>query len=157
MTNDWQGVIGNGAGGIDAAYDPANKAIGVVEQNPQPIQLPETVVEATNVAAGTYEYYIDVESYRTGEMQIEIGAATATVTVTLAKSDQNDGTAAALATYQDVSQYGVGIHTAAATLASYIADAILKYDIAGAKFLRVTVVVAGANDGDFDIYNGLST
>jgi glucose/arabinose dehydrogenase len=119
--------------------------------------LPEAVVEATNVAAGTYEYYIDVENFRTGEMQIEIGAATATVTVTLGKSDQNDGTAAASVQYQDVSQYGVSIDTAAATLASYTADAILKYDIAGAKFLKVTVVVAGADDGDFDIYNGLST
>jgi hypothetical protein len=159
MSNKWQGVIGDGAGGIDAAYDPANKAIGVVEQNPQPIQLPETVVEATNVADGTYDYYIDLENFRSGELQVDIVPGTSTVTVTVEKSIQNDGTAAASASYQDISQYGVAVETQGATAVGYTADVIINLgNFAGSKFLHIKVVVSGGgNDGNFDIYSGLSS
>lgn len=111
----------------------------------------ETLADITNGTDATYEYFVDMTGYRKGSFQLELNGGSGSVTVTIEGSLQDDGTAAASVTYQDISNATFGA-------ASWTADAILNDDtekLASYKYVKVKVVAAtgGANDADWTIYH----
>ena len=110
-------------------------------------------VEVTNETNATNNRYVDVSSYSKVKAQFDGVAGTDTITFAMEASMQDDGTVASSAAYADISQYGVSILTAAATAASYTADATFDIDVRGVKFLNLkTVSSGGSNDGDYNLY-----
>lgn len=127
--------------------------IKVAEQNSTPYQyISETLADVTDGAdtAGTY-YYVNMDSYRKGGWQLILDGGSGTVTVTVEATIQDDGTAMASCTYEDVSSDVFGS-------ASWTADALLLDNaeaLAVAKYVRFKVVAAtgGADDADWTIYH----
>lgn len=116
-----------------------------------------TIANASAQGDGTTYYYVDMDSYRSLGLQIENTAGAAgTNTYTVEATIQDDGTAAASCTYQDVTQFGF-TNVIAADAASYTADVTLmsKNDLKAVKYLRVKVVRSadgGGTDGAWVIY-----
>ena len=113
-----------------------------------------TLADVTDEASGTTTYYyVDLDGFTGLAVQVEIGAATDTITYTVEGSIQDDGTAPASCVYQDITQYGMNIETAASTAADYTADAILTLPSrSNYKYVRIKTVSSGGNDtGDYVI------
>ncbi len=106
----------------------------------------ETLADVTGEGDGTTYYYVDMSGHRNGTFQIEdTPGAAGDNTYTFEASNQDDGTAAASCTYQDVTQYGMENFVGAAA-ASFTTDAFVgTTDMLNCKWLRVKVV--RANDG----------
>lgn len=140
---------------INAGYDSSNDAQVIESINPQWTRyVGETLADVTNETNATVDRYIDMTGYRGATIQFEKTGGTDTVTLKVYGTTQDDGTAAASCTYQDITQYGMTIETAASTAASYTADAIISLkEGPNYKYLHVETVSAGGNnDADYAIY-----
>lgn len=113
-----------------------------------------TLADVTNETNATNNRYIDMVGYDGLVIQYEKTGGTDSVTLTVEATAQDDGTAAASCTYQDITQYGMGISTASATSASYTADAIINLsDGYPYRYIKVKTVSAGGNNNaDYAIY-----
>lgn len=116
-------------------------------------QLDVSVTSETN---GTNDRFIDMDGKQKCTIAFNKTAGADSVTMTIQASDRDDGTAPAsipAADWQDITQYGMDIETAAATAASYIAACILSLaPQANYKWIRVrTISAGGANDADYTI------
>ena len=132
-----------------ASYNWTTSKLGTTESNPiSTHHIEETLADVTNETNATNYYYFDMDGYKFFSAQIEIGAAADTCTVTIEATCQDDGTAAASCTYQDVSTAWFGA-------ASWTADVWLEKDTpCSAKYIRVKTVTAGGNnDADYAIYH----
>ncbi len=110
----------------------------------------DVVADVTNGVDATYTYYLDMSSFRKLGLQLEINGGSGTVTVTIEGTIQDDGTAAASCTYQDIGSATFGA-------ASWTADAMLidnAEKLACYKYIKIKVVAStgGADDGDWTIY-----
>lgn len=140
---------------VMSGYDWVTNATRVEVSNPDSDQYNyEEVANVTNATTNTtYDYYIDMAGYQFLTIQWEVVTPGAdTNTITLFGSVQDDGTGASSCVYQDITQYGFNISTAASTSASYVdTDAIVSI-IPGTdyKYIRVRLVVSngGSNDSD---------
>lgn len=111
-----------------------------VGNGPETQYQSETLADITNAAAGPAYYYIDMSGFSKLGLQFEISGGTGTLT--LEGTIQDDGTAAASCTYQDIGSSTFGA-------ASWTADAMLIDDVGKCglyHFVRVKVVGDGAVD-----------
>lgn len=139
-----------GYNGQDKGYDSANSAQrNEVINRDKDDQPYDTLLDLTNITDGTAYGYIDMEGYKNVELQIETSGTTptSTLTLTLEGSCQNDGTAAASVTYQDVTQDELGV-------ASVVdQDDWWRLIDVGYKYLRIKHVTAGGGDDcDLTVY-----
>ena len=140
---------------VVAGYDWAANSIRSTIINPlSSHQLSTTVAEVTNATDATYNYYIDMDTYRKLGLQLELSCDAGTVTATVEGTIQNDGTAAASCTYQDITSdaFGVASLVASAGSASDMwVDNAEK--LACFKYIKIKIVAStGGNTGDWDIY-----
>ena len=114
----------------------------------------ETVADVTNEADASSDFYVSMDGFRTCLIQYEIVGGTDVLGLTVYGTLQDDGTAAASCTYQDITQYGVDILTAATTAAVYTADCVLKtQDNSSWKYLKINVASdLSSSDGDYKIF-----
>lgn len=162
VTTDEVGVADKGAIGMtvgrsmkvrDDAYDSLTQSNKTAEVNPLNMQyVGETLLDLTNIAQTTTAYaYLDMAGYRYFSLQGETSGATPTdvLTVTVEATNQDDGTAAASCTYQDVTTSLFGV-------ASWVdTDFFGIVDTAGAfKYVRVkyNTSTGGGNDADLTVY-----
>ena len=125
---------------VDKAYDSLTQGDKSAEVNPLNMQyVPSVPLDAT-VATGTTAYvYIDMNGYRNvGIQTIKGGGGTATFTYEA--TCQDDGTAAASCTYNDVTNALIGAATFTAS-ALHLVDTMLPV-----KWLRLKYVTAGGVD-----------
>ena len=136
-----------------ASHTWATDSIRTEEIDPVPEKyIAETLADVTNGTDGTYSYYIDMNSYRKGGFQLELsGGATGSLTVTVEGSIQDDGTAPASVTYQDITldTFGSGSYS----------DSVMLIDnaekLACYKYVKLKVIAntGGMNDADWTIYH----
>lgn len=134
-----------------AGYDSSTGCTSTCESNPISSHHSETTVASvTNGTDGTYYYYLDMDGYRELGLQLILDGGSGTVTVTVECTVQDDGTAPASCTYNDVtsSVYGSASFTASTML--FDTNKVLGE----CKYVRVVVVAstAAANDADWTIY-----
>jgi hypothetical protein len=138
---------------VDKAYDSLTQANKSAEVNPLNRQyVPATLLALTNIAQTTTGYgYIDMSGVRYLGIQGETSGATPTdvLTVTLEATMQDDGTAAASCTYQDVTTAITGSASFVDTDFMALIDTPLPV-----KYLRVKYVTStgGGNDVDLTVY-----
>ena len=136
---------------IGSAYNFASGKDGVLEANPLSTHnVSETLAAVTNGADATYYYYLDMDGFRKSGLQIAvISGGSGTCTITLEGTIQDDGTAPASCTYQDISSIFGAINW---TTTSIVVDD------SGAtgpmKYVRAKVVAAtgAADDADWTLY-----
>lgn len=134
------------------AYSAADDTIRMKEADPESTHyISETLADVTDGADATYYYYVDMDSYRKGGWQLVLDGGSGTCTVTVEATLQDDGTAMASCTYEDMSSDVFGS-------ASWTADAVLLDNaeaLAVAKYVRFKVVAStgGADDADWTIYH----
>jgi hypothetical protein len=144
-------VLGDGAS-TPAGYDSSTGTTKVTEQDPLSQHYDSaTLADVTNGTDGTYYYYVDMNGYRKLGLQLELSGGSGTVTVTVEGTIQDDGTAQASCTYQDITNDTFGQANFTAT--DMLIDNGEK--LAAFHFVRVKVVAAtgGANDADWTIYS----
>jgi hypothetical protein len=131
-------------------YDSGTDSLKGFEVSPlSSHHVEETLADVTNETNATTSYYMDMDGYKTFAVQIEInGGATDTTTVTVEASIQDDGTAAASATYQDVTNEWF-------EAANFTEDTILERNVpVDVKFVKIKTVTAGGNnDADYALYS----
>lgn len=121
--------------------------------NPAWAQLtPDTLIDETDITTNTTSYaYIDMEGFRHFSLQGETSgtAPTDVLTVTIEATNQDDGTAAASCTYQDVTSSLFGVASFVDTDFFVIADTIMTF-----KYVRVKYVTSNdaGNDADLTVY-----
>ena len=104
-----------------------------------------TVADEENQPDDTYDYYIDMNGFRKIGLQLQL---TGTITVKIYGTIQDDGTAAAACTYQDISATLFG--AASITSSSIMID---DAEFTGCfHFLHVEIVCAGGGTDDYAIY-----
>jgi hypothetical protein len=136
---------------ILAGYQAATNLIRVAEVDPlSEHHVEETLASVTNGTDDTYYYYTDMDGFRDLALQLVLDGGSGTVTVTVEATEQDDGTAPASCSYQDVTNAWFGA-------ANFTASAILlntNYSALIAKYVRVKVVAntGGADDGDWTIF-----
>lgn len=133
----------------DVHDDPAN-LLRTAEQDPLYYAFqPETVAAVTNGTDDTYNYYVDLATFRKGAIQLLLDGGSGTVTVTVEGTCEDDGTAPASCTYVDITNAVFGA-------ANFTASNILFDEegyFAGLKYLKIKVVAStgGANNADWTI------
>jgi len=118
----------------------------------------ETLLDLTNIATNTTGYgYVDMNGFSGLSIQGETSGATPTdvLTVTIEGTNQDDGTAPASCTYQDITAMAYDYATQALGTASW-ADtdfyAYLSPQVAGLfKYVRVKYVTSNASGNDCDL------
>jgi len=147
-------AVVNEDGSERPAYDTGTDSFKGFEVNPiSEHHVEETLAAVTNGADDTFYYYVDMDGYRNASFQLAMDCDAGTVTATCEASIQDDGTAQAACTYQDITNdlFGVASLVSAAAPATdmWIVDTPLAV-----KFLRLKVVAAtGATTGDWTIYH----
>jgi HSP20 family molecular chaperone IbpA len=142
---------GDSVRAVADVYGFADNATRIKEVNPEAEQYTSsTPVDVTNEADDTYYEYIDMAGYRHLSLQLEVTAGSGSVTVTLEGTTQDDGTAPASCTYQDIGSTIFGA-------ATWTADAWLVDDTgitAGFRFIRIkrTHDTSGADDSGLTVY-----
>lgn len=136
--------------GAPREHDTSTDSKRTFEINPlSEHHVEETLVDEENGTDGTYYYYVDMDGYKHFSAQMELNGGSGTVTATVEATNQDDGTAAASCTYQDVTNalFGAASFTASNFL---IADTALSF-----KYVRYKIVAStgGANDADWTIYH----
>jgi hypothetical protein len=136
---------------VVAGYDWAAGLIRIAEQDPLDQRYLALVLAAiTNGTDNTYYYYIDMTGFRKAGFQLELSGGSGTITVTVEGTLQDDGTAAASCTYQDITSATFGQVSYTAT--NMLIDNGEK--LACFKYVRLKVVAAsGANNADWTIYS----
>lgn len=108
----------------------------------------ETVVDVTGQAIGTYNYYLDMATFRQLGLQLVIGGA-GTTTVTVEATMQDDGTApGSITDYHDVTSALFG--AASFTASDFLVDNAKV--LASAKWVKIKVVVT-ADVVNYTIYS----
>jgi hypothetical protein len=135
----------------DEAFTVATRSERVEEIDPLDTKyFPDTVADVTNGTDGTYNYYLDMSTHRKGTLQLELGAGTSAAVVKIYGTVQDDGTAAASCTYQDIGSATFG--AASWTTGSHILNDNTE-KLAGYKYIKVEVVASGGgDDADWTIY-----
>ena len=133
------------------AYDEGTQADKVGEVNPLSEHHQEvTLADVTDETSATNYYYVDMDGFRYFSFQLETSGAAPgdTLTVTVEATNQDDGTAQANCTYQDVTNALFGVASWVDTDAYAIADTPTAF-----KYVRIKTVTAGGNnDADYTIY-----
>lgn len=133
------------------SYDSVSDTTKVTSQNPEHSQhVEETLADVTNETSATNFYYLDMDGYRYFSFQVETSGTTPvdTLTVTIEATNQDDGTAAASCTYQDVTSALFGVASWVDTDLFAICDTPCPF-----KYVRIkTVTAGGSNDADYTIY-----
>ena len=136
------------------AYAPTEDAYQGYSVNPEHAWTQQdTLVDVTNQNPdATVYYYIDLDMYKYGGLQIDLDCDAGTVTATIEGSYQDDGTAQAACNYDDVTFALTGavslISAAAPANAMWIIDTPQSF-----KYLRLAVIYAtGATTGDATAY-----
>lgn len=135
---------------VVAGYDWSGDYTQISEVDPVSSHHVEaTLADVTNGTDGTYYYYVDMDGYRYLSYQIELDGGSGTVTATVEMTNQDDGTAQASCTYQDVTQ---GLYGSASFTAS---NYLFNDTVILAKYARIKIVAStgGANDADWTIYS----
>jgi len=130
-------------------YDTATDSVKVSQVNDLDGKyVGETLADLTDITSGTTAYlYSDMAGYKYIGYQLEIPAQTDTCTVTLEGTMQDDGTAAASCTYQDITNAYFGVASVAADTV-WVIDTPCPY-----KYLRLKYVTAGGNNtADLAVY-----
>lgn len=112
----------------------------------------ETLIDETNITTNTTTYaYLDMDGYRFFSLQGETSGTTPTdvLTVTIEATNQDDGTAAASCTYQDVTNELFGVANWVDTDFFAINDTSVAF-----KYMRVKYVTSNGagNDADLTVY-----
>jgi hypothetical protein len=134
-------------------YDTATDSMKVFEVAPlNTAYVSETLLALTNIAAATTAYaYIDMNGYRYLTIQAETDGTTPTdvLTVTVEGTCQDDGTAAASCTYQDVTTTLFGVASWVDTDFHAIIDTPVAF-----KYLRIKYNTSntGGSDCDLTVY-----
>jgi len=115
--------------------------------------VPDVLIDETNIPETTTAYaYIDMAGYRTVGIQGDTSGATPTdvLTVTLEATCQDDGTAAASCSYQDLTDALTGAASYADTDFFFLINTPFAV-----KYLRVkyTTSTGGGNDADLTVYS----
>lgn len=163
---DFKAVIGNLpkpaalVGSIlNSVLNTVSNALRVEEVDPlSQHYVSETLADVTNGTDGDYYYYVDMNAFRKCGFQIigSAGAAPGTLTITVEGTMQDDGTAPASCTFDDITNDTFG---SASFLISTTAPAIVTLNantekLALYKYVAIKLVAAsGANDGDWTIYH----
>lgn len=115
----------------------------------------ETLAAVTNGADSTFYYYVDITTYRKAGFQFELDCDAGTVTVTIEGTLQDDGTAPASCTYQDITSDTFGVTSLVASAGSASDMWIDNSEkLACFKYVRIKVVAAtGGTTGDWTIYH----
>lgn len=146
------GVYELGYNGQNKGYTSATTSFRGEEIDPlSEHHVEDTLADVTNETSGTNYYYIDMDGYKYDGIQIDTSGTTPvdTLTITVEASLQDDGTAAASCSYDDVTLDWFGV-------ASWVdQDVFLQLDeVIVAKYIRIKTVTAGGNnDADYTIYN----
>lgn len=147
------GVYELGYNGQRKPYDSASSADRQFEVAPiSSHHVEETLLDLTNIATNTTGYaYIDMDGYRSFSFQGETSGTTPTdvLTVTVEATNQDDGTAPASCTYQDVTSRLFTVASAVDTDFFWIADTQLSF-----KYVRIKYVTSNdaGNDADLTVY-----
>jgi hypothetical protein len=132
------------------AYTAATNSMRTEEINPLNMQYLSEVNTASAQPDGTYYYYYDMAGFQYIDFQIEDTIGTGLNTYTLWATLQDDGTAAASCTYQDVTTKLTGS-------ASYITDEMIWIDTpTQPKYYMIRIVRTGdaaPGDGGWTIYS----
>lgn len=142
-----------GYNGQDKSYAAASNANQTAEVAPlSQNYVGETLLALTDIAANTTGYgYIDMSGYRYLTIQNETSGTTPTdtLTLTLEMTCQDDGTAAASCTYQDVTLDLTGSASYVDEDCMWIVDVPLP-----CKYLRIKYVTSdtGGSDADLTTY-----
>ena len=113
----------------------------------------ETLIDETNITTNTTTYaYLDLDGYRYFSLQGETSGTspTDTLTVTIEATDQDDGTAQADCTYQDVTSDLFGVASWVDTDFFAVCDIPVSY-----KYIRVKYVTSNdsGDDADLTVYS----
>ena len=150
-----------GAGGdavLESSYETATQNIRMREINPLDTHYLSGLVDSvTNGVHGAISYYLDMATFKQFSLQCILNGGSGTVVVTLRATGQDDGTAAALCTYDTTDTmldiFGVSSLSAALTT---ISDSLVDNagKLGGYKFVEVTVTAAtgGADDADWTLF-----
>lgn len=144
------GVYELGFNGQDKGYTAATTSNRMEEIDPLDQKyVGETLLNLTNIAANTTAYgYVDMAGARYITIQNETSGTTPTdtLTLTLEATCQDDGTAAASCTYQDVTSELTGSASFIDTDCMWIIDTPLPV-----KYLRVKYVTSNTGGSDADL------
>jgi len=136
-----------------AVYDSGTQSNKVLESSPISAHHSEsTLLNLTNIATNTTGYaYIDMDGYRFLSLQGETSDGTPidVLTVTIEATLQDDGTAQALCTYQDVTNSLFGVASWVDTDFFAIIDTPVAF-----KYVRVKYVTSNnaGSDADLAVY-----
>jgi hypothetical protein len=128
-----------------AGWTALTNSIRVEEIDPMSEKhVEETLVNVTNMVSATYYAYFDMDGYRYFSLQLETSGAAPvdTLTMTMECTNQDDGTAPASCTYQDVTNTLFGVASVVDADAFWMPT---KYIVAF-KYCRLMYVAAGGND-----------
>lgn len=142
-------MVVNEDGSSRPAYDSGTDSFRGFEVNPlSEHHVEETLADVTNETDGTFNFFVDMDGYKHFSLQSILSGGSGTVTLTILASNQDDGTAAASATYIDVTNLLFGVANTTAS-AMWLADTVMSF-----KFLDIRIVAAtgGSNDGDYTLY-----
>ena len=142
-------MLVNEDGSAQPAYDSGADANKDYEVDPISEHHEEsTLADVTNGADGTYNYYVDMDGYKSFSLQSTLSGGSGTATLTVEATNQDDGTAAASCTYIDVTNTLFGVASTTASSFWFADTAPLM------KYLKVKVVAntGGADDADWTLY-----
>jgi len=135
---------------ITAGYINSTESIQTTNLNPAYEQfIGSTIADVTNGTDGTYNYYIDISSFRKLGSQLTLNGGSGTVTVKVYGTVQDDGTSASSCAYQDIANSTFG--SASWTADDMLIDNVEK--LACYKYIKIEVVAStgGADDADWRI------
>jgi hypothetical protein len=144
---------------LELVKSAASQALRVEEVDPlSQHYVSETLANVTNGPDGVYYYYVDMNAFRKCGFQIvgSAGITPGTLTVTVEGTMQDDGTAPASCTFDDITNDTFGsssfvINTAAPDIITLNAN---TEKLALYKYVAIKLDAAsGANDGDWTIYH----
>jgi len=133
------------------AYFPWDPPLETAESDPISRHFVSESFSAADQEDGTTYYYIDMDGFRYFSIQVDDTPGVAgDQTYTIEATNQDDGTAAASCSYDDVTNAWLGV-------ASFATDFYATRDTPVAcKYIRIKVVRAndgeGNEDGAWDIY-----
>jgi hypothetical protein len=137
--------------GLAEAVDPASQSLRTTETNPLDTHYQFDVqAEVTDGADGTYDYYVNMATFRKMGIQLELSGGSGTVTVKIYGSlEETDGDPSLL-TYQDI---GAAVFSAASwTASAMLLDAVEALSMISYVHIEVVASTGGANDADWSIY-----
>jgi len=140
----------------DMVYDSGTTANKVAEQTPLSDHvITDTPTVLTNIATNTTGYiYIDMDTNRSGSLQIITSGTTPTdtLTLTIETTNQDDGTAQASCTYSDSSLEILGVASIVDVDANSRSSFFVFLDtFVVCKYLRIKYVTSNGDGADCDL------